>query len=84
MVLSFLLTKTYLARFGRSASNRCSCGAVLTTDHLLLSCKWLREERPALRKELEEDDLILPLLLQMKNGIAAMLCFLENTKVGHS
>ena len=37
-------TKAYVAKFGRSDSDRCSCGAVQTTDNLLLSCKWFHKE----------------------------------------
>ena len=73
--------KAYLARIGKSDSSRCSCGAIQTADHLLLSCKWYRQERRRLKETLEEDNITLPLLLHTKKGIAATLCFLESTKV---
>jgi hypothetical protein len=73
--------KAYLARIGKSDSSRCSCGAIQTADHLLLRCKWYRQERRRLKETLEEDNITLPLLLHTKKGIAATLCFLESTKV---
>jgi hypothetical protein len=35
--------KAYLFRIGKADSPRCSCGALQTPDHLLLSCKWLNQ-----------------------------------------
>lgn len=73
--------KAYLARIGKSDSPRCSCGAIQTAEHLLLSCKWYRLDRRQLKETLDEDKLTLPLLLHTKKGIAATLTFLESTKV---
>ena len=73
--------KAYLARIRKSDSSHCSCGAIQTANHLLLSCKWYRQERRQLKETLKERHLTLPLLLHTKKGIAATLTFLESTKV---
>jgi ribonuclease HI len=79
--LGHCYAKAYLARFGKADSDRCSCGAVQTREHLLLSCKWYRLERRELQNDIGEKELTLRLLLQTKKGIAATLCFLEKTKI---
>lgn len=73
--------KQYLARVNKSDTPRCSCGAIQSPEHLLLSCKWLRTERKMLMEELEENDLSLTLLLHTSVGVAATLRFLDRTKV---
>jgi len=79
--LGHCYAKAYLARFGKADSDRCSCGAVQTREHLLLSCKWYRLERRELQNDIGEKELTLRLLLQTKKGIAATFCFLEKTKI---
>lgn len=73
--------KSYLHRIGKSETNCCSCGAVQTPEHLLLSCRRYSEARRALMKELDTNRLTLPLLLHSKQGIAATLSFLDRTRV---
>ena len=73
--------KAYLARINKTDRPRCSCGAIQNTEHLLLSCKWYRQERRQMREALEEDSLTLPLLLHTKKGTVATLSFLESTKI---
>lgn len=74
--------KAYLYRMGKADSPFCSCGAKQTPEHLLLSCKWLRADRKILRDELSNVHLTLPLLLHTKQGIAATLAFIRQTRVG--
>jgi hypothetical protein len=73
--------KAYLFRIGRADSPLCSCGAKQTPDHLLLSCKWLNNDRRILRQELSHAPLTLPLLLHTKQGITATLAFITRTRV---
>jgi hypothetical protein len=74
--------KAYLYRIGKADSPCCSCGAQQTSDHLLLSCKWLNHNRRILRNNLCNVRLTLPLLLHTKQGIQATLAFISWTKVG--
>ena len=74
--------KDYLHRIGKRDSPLCSCGQKQTTEHLLLGCKWLKEDRKWLEKELKGVRLSLRLLLHTKKGIEATLAFISRTKVG--
>ena len=73
--------KLYLHRLGYSTSNKCKCGQRETPEHLLLSCKELKEARDKLRKELGGIRLKLPLLLYTKLGIEKTLGFLKETRI---
>ena len=75
-------TKSYLHRMGRSESDKCSCGALQSPQHLLLSCRKYSRERHCLREEGETRRLSLPLLLHTTKGIAATLSFLSQTGIG--
>jgi ribonuclease HI len=72
-------TKSYLYRIGRTGSNRCSCGSKETVEHLLLSCKDLRDQRQELGRALKGNKLSLQLLLHTKIGIEETLNFIKNT-----
>jgi hypothetical protein len=74
--------KSYLFRIGKADSPLCSCGAKQTAEHLLLSCKWLKEERKVLTRDLDSKPLTLPLLLHTSLGIKATLAFISRTQVG--
>ena len=74
--------KSYLFRLGKADSPFCSCGARQTVEHLLLSCKWLKEERKVLSQDLNSKPLTLPLLLHTSLGIKATLAFISRTQVG--
>jgi hypothetical protein len=74
--------KAYLFCIGKTDSPRCSCGALQTPEYLLLSCKWLRQDRRILHHDLSNARLTLPLLLNTKQGIQATLAFITRTKVG--
>jgi len=75
-------TKSYLHRTGKSESDKCSCGAVQSPQHLLLSCRRYSRERSRLKKELGTGRLSLPLLLHTSKGITATLSFLSHTGIG--
>ena len=74
--------KAYLFRLGKADSPFCSCGARQTVEHLLLSCKWLKEERKVLTQDLNSKPPTLPLLLHTSLGIKATLAFISRTQVG--
>ena len=74
--------RDYLSRIGKLDSPLCSCGARQTPEHILLSCKWTREDRKILKKEMKDKPLTLCMLLHTKIGIKATLAFIERTKVG--
>ena len=74
--------KAFLHRIGKSDSPLCSCGAKQTPEHLLLSCKWIREDRKILSKDLDTKHMTLPLLLHTSKGIKATLAFINRTKIG--
>ena len=71
--------KSYLYRIGRTGSDRCSCGGKETVEHLLLSCKDLRDQRQELVQALKGNKLSLQLLLHTKIGIEETLNFIKNT-----
>ena len=75
-------TKSYLHRTGKSESDKCSCGAVQSPQHLLLSCRRYSRERSRLKEELGTGRLSLPLLLHTSKGITATLSFLSHTGIG--
>jgi hypothetical protein len=63
--------KAYLFCIGKADSLRCSCRVQQTLEHLLFSCKWLRQDHKILRHDLSNSRLTLPLLLNTKQGIQA-------------
>ena len=75
-------TKSYLHKMGKSETDKCSCGARQTPQHLLLSCSKYSKERTRLVEELETSRLLLLLLLYTKKGISATLSFLSYTGIG--
>ena len=73
--------KDHLYRITKSDSPLCSCGARQTPEHVLLSCKWLKDDRRILRDAMGGKHLTLRLLLHTKIGIEATMAFIERTKV---
>jgi ribonuclease HI len=71
--------KSYLASRNQT-TDKCSCGAKQTPTHLLLSCKWYKEERKKLRKNLKTN-LSLQLLLHTRKGAKETLEFLKRTSI---
>src|SRR5277367_6814324 len=71
--------KSYLAKRDKS-SDLCSCGAKQTPKHLLLSCKWYKEDRKELKETLKAR-LSLKLLLHTKKGVEGTLGFLRKTGI---
>jgi hypothetical protein len=61
-------------------SDRCSCGGKETPEHLLLSCRELREQQRELRESVG-GRVSLRILLHTKIGVEKTLEFLEKTKV---
>ena len=74
--------KSYLARIGRSLSDRCECGARETTEHLLISCNRLVEERKALREDLNGIRPSKDVLFGTQLGVKATLSFITKYRVG--
>jgi ribonuclease HI len=72
--------KAYLAKLGHSDSDRCSCGGKETPEHLLLSCRDLRDQQKELRESLG-CRASLRILLHTKIGVEKTLEFLKRTKV---
>jgi hypothetical protein len=58
-----------------------NCNSLQTPEHLLLYYKHYTKERRGLAKALHKPQLILPLLLNTSNGSAALLGFLQETKI---
>jgi len=77
--------KSYLYRLNIATSNKCVCGKIETTTHLLLHCPVYKEERKALLKRVKEGvkvrELTLPLLLYTKVRISNLLVFLKETSI---
>lgn len=78
--------KSYLYRLKLIANNKCKCGRIETTRHLLLECPLYKEQRRALSRRVKEEVavrvLTLPLLLHTKIGIQSTLVFLKETSIG--
>ena len=74
--------KSYLHRFNKTETNKCSCGVLQSPEHLLLSCKNYNIERRLLVKGVGSRRPTLPLLLHSKQGIKATLKFLAQTRIG--
>jgi ribonuclease HI len=78
--------KSYLYRLKLIANNKCKCGRIETTRHLLLECPLYKEQRRALSRRVKEEVavrvLTLPLLLHTKIGIQNTLVFLKETSIG--
>jgi hypothetical protein len=72
--------RAYLAKLGHSDDNRCSCGGKETPEHLLLSCRELREQQKELREGLG-CRASLRVLLHTKVGVKRTLEFLKKTRV---
>jgi ribonuclease HI len=77
--------KSYLYRLKLVANNKCKCGRIETTKHLLLDCSLFIGQRKALlkrvRDKIEVRALTLPLLLHTKAGIESILVFLKETSI---
>ena len=77
--------KSYLYRLNIATSNKCVCGQIETTTHLLLHCPIYKEERKTLLKRVKEGvkvrELTLPLLLYTKVRISNLLVFLKETSI---
>lgn len=77
--------KSYLYRLKLVANNKCKCGRIETTKHLLLDCSLFIGQRKALlkrvRDKIEVRVLTLPLLLHTKAGIESTLVFLKETSI---
>lgn len=73
--------KAYLYRFNIIDSPLCSCGKRQTPEHLLLACKWYKEERQTLKEAMCTPFLTLKLLLCTKKGIGLTLDFITKTKI---
>ena len=67
------------------SNNKCICGSIETTEHLLLNCKEYRLERRKLflkvREELNIKTITLSILLHTKIGIKETLVFLKETSI---
>jgi ribonuclease HI len=72
--------RAYLAKLGHSDNDRCSCGGRETPEHLLLSCRNLRNQQKELRESLG-CRASLQVLLHMKTGVEKTLKFLKRTKI---
>ena len=68
--------KSYLARIGKAASNKCRCGRPETTQHLLRSCRDLNIARRAILSRINVRDPSLLILLYTKIGIRYSLEFI--------
>ena len=77
--------KSYLYKLGLVPNNRCTCGSIETTEHLLLNCKEYRVERRKLflevREKLNIKTITLSILLHTKIGIKETLVFLNETSI---
>ena len=73
--------KSYLYRLNYTGNDKCSCGQKETPEHLLLSCRNLKEARNKLKSELNGVTLNLALLLYTKIGILKTLEFLQTTGI---
>jgi hypothetical protein len=77
--------KSYLYRLNIANSNKCICGQIETTTHLLLHCPIYKEQRRALLEKMREGvrvrELTLPLLLYTKVRIGNLLVFLKETSI---
>ena len=73
--------KSYLKRFAKQESDRCSCGNRQTPSHLLLECKTYNAQRKSLRDKLSGLRLSMPLLLNTKRGLIPTLDFLKETGI---
>jgi hypothetical protein len=72
--------RAYLAKLGHLEDDRCSCGGKETPEHLLLSCRDLRDQQKELRESLG-CRASLRVLLHTKTGVEKTLEFLKNIKV---
>lgn len=73
---------SYLHRFGKRDDPFCSCSRTpQTPSHLLLSCRLYRRQRKDLFEDLNVRCITLPLLLDTKSSMEAVLKFLEGTKI---
>jgi ribonuclease HI len=78
--------KSYLYRLGHVTNNKCRCGSVETSRHLLLYCRIYKEERKRLYKELKLNirlnDISLNTLLHLNSlFIEKSLVFLKETSI---
>lgn len=68
----------YYRRFVPTESTQCQCGEALQTrEHILRECPLYDEHRPYLRKVSE--DVSLPEILGTRDGISALITFLEKS-----
>jgi len=79
---------SYLVRIPNSGviSNACSCSSTSQTpEHLLLSCSNYKVQRKelkrALKKELGNLPLTIPILLYTTKGLKALAIFLSSTQI---
>ena len=77
--------KSYLYKIGLASNNKCRCGSIETTIHLLLNCKVYKIQRKRLFASLKESlkiRTITPsILLHTQIGIKETLVFLKETKI---
>jgi ribonuclease HI len=73
--------KSYLYRLKHIGNDKCACGQRETTEHLLLSCRNLKEARKGLKNELNGVTLNLSLLFHTKIGILKTLEFLQKPEL---
>ena len=77
--------KSYLYKLHLTPNNKCKCGSIETTIHLLLNCKEYKEERNIrdrnIKEELRLNYIRLPILFETKIGIKHLLVFLKETNI---
>ncbi|KAF7564397.1 hypothetical protein PtrM4_038310 [Pyrenophora tritici-repentis] len=73
---------SYLKRFKKRDSNRCTCQNIQTPEHLLLYCHLYKDHRKTLLQTIKHRPVTLPLLLHTSIGIEATLAFITSTRIG--
>jgi ribonuclease HI len=75
--------KQFSKAIGKDDKGECfsNCNSLQTPEHLLLHCKHYRKERKKMKDALNTPILTLQLLFNTAKGSAALVAFLEKTKI---
>lgn len=73
--------KSYMRRVGHIETDSCSCGSKQTAKHLLLDCRRNVQNRKKMKERLGIKHLSLEVVLHNSSGIAAVLEFINDTKI---
>ena len=63
-------------------TNRCICGLIKTPEHLLLSCKKIKEVKKEFKNQLNKITFNIKVLLHTNIKILNTLIFLQKTGIG--